>query len=269
MTAQRALRCLGLVVMLAGLSSCAPDELTPASSSPIPTIRPRAHWQPTGTMPWHIQYQGDMENPEVPVHNLDGVGTDSAQVQALQASGAHVICYFNAGGSESFRDDYESFPHEVQGKPLDGWPGETWLDVRELDVLLPIMATRMDDCAEKGFDAVDPDNLDGYTNDTGFPLSRDDALAYQRELITLAHDRSLAIGLKNTMDLIPVLADEIDFAVNEQCQQYNECDTYEALIALDKPVFNVEYQGTCEGQPDGISTVLADLLLDGPTTSCR
>ncbi len=220
-------------------------------------------------MPWHIQYQGDMENPEVPVHNLDGVGTDSAQVQALQASGAHVICYFNAGGSESFRDDYESFPHEVQGKPLDGWPGETWLDVRELDVLLPIMATRMDDCAEKGFDAVDPDNLDGYTNDTGFPLSRDDALAYQRELITLAHDRSLAIGLKNTMDLIPVLADEIDFAVNEQCQQYNECDTYEALIALDKPVFNVEYQGTCEGQPDGISTVLADLLLDGPTTSCR
>ncbi len=67
-------------------------------------------------------------------------------------------------------------------------------------------------------------------------------------------------------DLIPELADEIDFAVNEQ---YEECDTYAPLIALDKPVFNIEYQGSCEGQPDRLSTLLADLLLDGPTTSCR
>ncbi len=72
------------------------------------------------------------------------------------------------------------------------------------------------------------------------------------------------------MELIPELADEIDFAVNEQCQQYEECDTYAPLIALDKPVFNIEYeQNTCDGQPDGVSTVLADLMLDGTTTSCR
>lgn len=220
-------------------------------------------------MPWHIQYQGDMLDPDVPVHNLDGVGTDASQVAELHDAGARVICYFNAGGSETFRDDYASFPSEVQGEPLDDWPGETWLDVRELDVLLPIMAARMDECAEKGFDAVDPDNLNGFANDTGFPLTEEDALNYHRALIGLAHERGLGIGLKNTMELIPELADEIDFAVNEQCQQFHECDTYEPLIALDKPVFNIEYQGTCQSQPDGVSTVLADLLLDGPTTSCR
>lgn len=220
-------------------------------------------------MPWHIQYGGDMLTPGVPVFNLDGVDTSAERVEELHAAGAHVICYFNAGGSETFRDDFGSFPDGVQGKPLDDWPGEAWLDVREIDVLLPIMAKRMDECVEKGFDGVDPDNLDGYTNDTGFPLTPGDALVYQRELITLAHDRGLAIGLKNTMDLIPELADEIDFAVNEQCQQYGECDTYEALIALDKPVFNVEYQGTCEGQPDGLSTVVADLDLDGQVKNCR
>jgi len=261
---------LGMAALI-GLSACAADPVTPVSlpvsSGPAPSAG--NHWQPTATMPWHIQYQGDMGTPEVPVHNLDGVGTSASQVEELHAVGAHVVCYFNAGGSETFRDDYISFPDDVQGKPLDDWPGETWLDVRELDVLLPIMAARMDECAEKGFDAVDPDNLDGYTTATGFPLTEADALAYQRALIGMAHDRGLGIGLKNTMDLIPELADEIDFAVNEQCQQYNECDTYAPLIALDKPVFNVEYQGTCEGQPDGVSTVLADLPLDGPTTSCR
>lgn len=195
--------------------------------------------------------------------------TSAAQVEALHAAGAHVICYLNAGGSETFRDDHFLFPDGVQGKPLDDWPGEKWLDVRELDVLLPIMAARMDECREKGFDAVDPDNLDGWSHVTGFPLTQADALSYQRALIALAHDRDLAIGLKNSMELIPELANEIDFAVNEQCQQFQECDTYAPLVALDKPVFNVEYQGTCEGQPEGFSTVLADLALDGPTTSCR
>ncbi|RMB58221.1 endo alpha-1,4 polygalactosaminidase [Tessaracoccus antarcticus] len=220
-------------------------------------------------MAWHIQYQGEMGTPEVAVLNLDGVGTPASQVEALHAAGGHALCYVNAGGSEDFRDDFTSFPDEVQGNPLDDWPGERWLDVRRLDVLLPIMGLRMDQCRDKGFDAVDPDNLNGFANDTGFPLTAADALAYQRALIALAHDRGLAIGLKNTMELIPQLADEIDFAVNEQCQQYDECDTYAPLVALGKPVFTIEYQGTCDGQPAGLSTVLADLALDGPTTSCR
>lgn len=222
-----------------------------------------------GTMSWHIQYQDTMTNPDVDVHNLDGVGTQAAQVESLHAGGAHVICYINAGGSEDFRGDFGSFPDEVKGAPLDDWPGERWLDVRQLDTLVPIMAARMDQCRDKGFDAVDPDNLNGFANDTGFPLTRADALAYQRALIDLAHDRGLGIGLKNTMELIPELAGEIDFAVNEQCQEFDECDTYAPLLALGKPVFNVEYGGTCDGQPDGVSTLLADLLLDGPTTTCR
>ncbi|MDO5735978.1 MAG: endo alpha-1,4 polygalactosaminidase [Propionibacteriaceae bacterium] len=220
-------------------------------------------------MAWHIQYQGEMGDPNVPVHNLDGAETAASQVAALHAAGAHVICYLNAGASETFRDDYSSLPDSVQGAPLDDWPGEAWLDVRQLDVLLPIMASRMDECAEKGFDAVDPDNLNGFAEDTGFPLTKADALAYQRALIGLAHERGLGIGLKNTMELIPELANEIDFAVNEQCQEYQECGAYEPLLVLGKPVFNVEYEGTCENQPEGVSTVLADLPLDGPTTSCR
>ena len=57
------------------------------------------------------------------------------------------------------------------GKELDGWPGERWLDVRRWDVLEPILAARFDVCRQKGFDAVEPDNVDGYANESGFPLT--------------------------------------------------------------------------------------------------
>ena len=105
-------------------------------------------------MSWHIQYQGRMTTRDAAVHNLDGEGTSSSQVEALHAAGAHVVCYVNAGAAEDFRDDVDAFPVDVLGGPLDNWPGERWLDVRALDVLLPIMAARMDACHRKGFDAA-------------------------------------------------------------------------------------------------------------------
>ncbi|MEO7587636.1 MAG: endo alpha-1,4 polygalactosaminidase [Arachnia sp.] len=269
MTATSTLRVLGVAVVLLALPGCTTAPVTPSRSASAAATPTLDRWQPTGTMGWHIQYQGEVGTPDVAVLNLDGVETPASQVDALHATGARAVCYLNAGGSEDFRDDFVSLPASVQGNPLDAWPGERWLDVRQLDVLLPVMALRMDQCRDKGFDGVDPDNLNGFAHDTGFPLTLADALGYQRALVTLAHDRGLAIGLKNTMELIPELADEVDFAVNEQCQEFDECDTYAPLVALGKPVFNVEYRGTCAGQPAGLSTVLADPALDGPTTTCR
>lgn len=51
----------------------------------------------------------------------------------------------------------------------------------------------------------------------------------------------MAIGLKNAGAIIPDVIDFIDFSVNEQCIQYNECDTFAQFIDNDKPVFNIEY----------------------------
>ena len=44
------------------------------------------------------------------------------------------------------------------------------MDIRRIDLLAPVMDARLDQCASKGFDGIEPDNIDGYTNDTGFPL---------------------------------------------------------------------------------------------------
>lgn len=105
------------------------------------------------------------------------------------------------------------------------------------------MAKRFDMCHDKGFDALEPDNMDGYRNDTGFPLTADDQLKYNRMIAKLAHDRGLAVGLKNDLDQIPQLVGDFDFAVNEQCAEYDECERLTPFITAGKAVFHVEYEG--------------------------
>ena len=43
-------------------------------------------------------------------------------------------------------------------------------------------------------------------------------------LADLAHERGLSIGLKNDLDQVADLVDHFDFAINEECCQYEECD---------------------------------------------
>jgi hypothetical protein len=93
----------------------------------------------------------------------------------------------------------------------------------------------------KGCDAIDPDNVDGYNNDNGLGLTEQDSVNYIAFLAQAAHARNLAIGLKNAGDIIPDVLDVVQFSVNEQCLQYNECDTFRPFIDQGKPVFHVEY----------------------------
>lgn len=124
----------------------------------------------------------------------------------------------------------------------NGWEGERWLDVRRLAELEPLIGKRFDMCREKGFDAVEPDNMDGYRNKSGFPLTAEDQLKYNRLIAKLAHDRGMSVGLKNDLDQIPQLVGEFDFAVNEQCMQYEECDRVAPFVEAGKAVFHVEYE---------------------------
>ena len=89
---------------------------------------------------------------------------------------------------------------------------------------------------------MEPDNVDGYLNDTGFPLTYEDQLRYNIWLAERAHERGLSIGLKNDMDQIPDLLPYFDWALNEQCFEYNECETLTPFINAGKPVFNTEYE---------------------------
>jgi hypothetical protein len=206
------------------------------------------------------------------VFNIDLFDTPTSVVTTLANKGRNTICYMSAGSFENWRPDAGDFPAQVLGNS-NGWPGEKWLDIRRIDVLGPIMEARLDLCAAKGFDGVEFDNIDGYTNSTGFPLTGADQRAYNRFLAAAAHDRGLAAGYKNNVDQARADEPYFEFAVNEECFQWDECDVLSVFIANDKPVFHVEYDiATTRFCPTttalGFSSMRKNLDLDAWRQTC-
>ncbi|PSR76991.1 hypothetical protein BD289DRAFT_445978 [Coniella lustricola] len=60
-------------------------------------------------------------------------------------------------------------------------------------------------------------------------------------LATTAASRGLMTGLKNAAGIIDDVLDYVQFSVNEQCVEYDECDTFEGFSNASKPVFHIEY----------------------------
>ena len=179
---------------------------------------------------------------DVDVFNLDLFDTPPDIIRELHKRRVFVMCYFSAGSYENWRPDAQRFPAEVLGKDMEGWPGEKWLDIRRLDILGPIMEERLDLAVEKGCDGVDPDNVNGYENNTGFPLTGQDQLVYNRFLSTAAHERGLAIGLKNDLGQIFDLVPYFEWIINEECFNYQECHLLQPFQEAGKPVFVIEYE---------------------------
>ena len=241
-----ALACLiaSFVVGCSG-SDDSDDEAVPATTldgGAGPSARIDGAWyRPSVTDTWQWQLSGIINTSyDADVYDVDLFDVPQAVIDLLQTEGRHVICYFSAGSSEEWRVDDALFPETVRGEPLDGWEGERWLDVRAPEVL-DVMLARLDLAAEKGCNGVEPDNVAGYDDTTGFDFTEDDQIAYNRAIADAAHERGLAVALKNAPDLIPALIDRYDFSVSEQCHEYDECEAYTAFVDAGKPVFNAEY----------------------------
>ncbi|MBW1806656.1 MAG: endo alpha-1,4 polygalactosaminidase [Deltaproteobacteria bacterium] len=200
-----------------------------------------AIWQPQPGISWQWQLSGTIDTSiEVAMYDIDLFDAPQAVIDELHAAGRIVICYFSAGSIEDWRIDAGDFPLAAIGNQLDNWPGENWIDIRDLTVRA-IMTSRMDLALAKNCDGVEPDNVDGYTNNPGFDFDGSDQLDYNRFLASEAHARGLSIGLKNDLDQIVALVDDFDWALNEECFSYNECDDLLPFIEAGKAVFNVEY----------------------------
>ena len=256
-----------------GSSSASDDDVATPPAVPVTWFQP----QP-GTR-WHWQLLVDDVRPlnesfDAVLYGIDLELTAVETIQRLKAEGKRVICYFSAGTFEDFRTDADAFVAAELGEPLADFPNERWLDVRSENVAR-IMRSRLDLARDKGCDGVDPDNVDGYINRTGFDLTAADQRAYNRFIAEEAHARDLAVGLKNDLGQINELVGWFDFAVNEQCHQFNECAALSPFVAQGKPVFNIEYE-TALLEDDrefaamcalsaslGIDSVVMPPLLDG------
>ncbi len=213
----------------------------------------------------NIQLQGTTDQSHsVEMYDIDLFDTSAETIQSLKAKGANVICYFSAGSYEDWRPDVKKFKQAELGNNLSGWPGEKWLDIRSNNVR-KIMMARMNLAVEKGCDGIDPDNVDGYTNKTGFPLKAKDQLNYNKFLANQAHRRNLSIGLKNDLNQVKQLVNIFDFSINEQCHEYDECHLLDPFVQAGKPVFNLEYQQRYIDNPSDRQA----LCLDAATRNLR
>jgi hypothetical protein len=223
---------LALIALSAGAAGFAPAAAGAAPS----------WWKPPQQLTWFWQLQGNVSNThQVAAYDIDGFENEAAEVAALHAQGKHVICYIDVGTAENFRPDYSAFPKSVLGRS-NGWPGEKWLDIRKLSTIEPIMAKRFAMCAEKGFDAVEPDNIEAFSNKSGFEVTAQQQLAYNEWIAEDVHSLGMAVLQKNDGEQTPQLLSYYDGALNEQCNQYSECGAYQPYLAAGKPVLNAEYQ---------------------------
>ena len=128
------------------------------------------------------------------------------------------------------------------GKRYEGYPNVRWLYIRRIDLLAKPLKARFDICKRKRFDAVEPDNDNGYTNDTGFPLTAADQLRFNRWVAKQVHRRGMSVALKNDPEQAATLSRNFDFAVVEECFTYHECGRFSPFIERGKAVFEAEYE---------------------------
>jgi len=227
-------------------------------------------------------------------------------VAAIHAKAAHAIGYVNAGAWENWRADageYVAFDNTCNGCLLGntyfGYKDERWLSLNDSGSIKgtnPIthvlqtpaefiryeLAKRMADARLAGFDAIEFDNVESYTNRNGFKTTAAQQLAFNQSIANLAHSLGFTVGLKNDLGQASDLQPYFDFAMSEQCFQYSECN-YPAPglqawpTTYGKAVFNVEYKGKLSNFcPLANSTAYnfnsmmktADLY-DTPWTPCR
>ena len=228
---------------------------------------------PAPGLTWQYQLSGSVDiTVDAQVFDIDGLDTPASVVADLEARGRKTICYIDAGTRENWRSDAPSWPRAVIGKADEGWPGEFWVDIRQTAVLMPLIDARLDVCRAKGFDGVEFDNVDGYQNNTGFPLTAHDQLAFDRDLAAAAHARGLAAGLKNDAAQVHDLVGSFDFEVDEECVVYDECVDLQPFVEAGKAVFHVEYSisltRACAPPDSGLSTILKHRDLDAWREIC-
>lgn len=229
-----------VILLLGPIQSSSAIEPSAALPEPVPCD---GCWVPEMRTEWQIQFAGRLDTSfEVDMYEVDMFDTSRETVAELHADNRRVVCYISAGSWERWRPDADEFPKAVLGKELDGWPGERWFDIRRMRILKPLLRDRIELCRSKGFDSVEFDNVNGYQNQTGFPLRGRDQLEFNAWLANAAHREGLSVALKNDGAQADELVAYFDWALVEQCFQFDECGDYNVFVESGKPVMEIEYK---------------------------
>ncbi|AZI44814.1 hypothetical protein EHF33_17990 (plasmid) [Deinococcus psychrotolerans] len=210
--------------------------------------------------------------PSGTVISLDLLDVKAASIARLRKAGRYVICYYSAGTSESYRTDVDSSKlltvslnlGEVGRGGGEIWEGEKWLDIRgfgqseftqsrsaRIATIKAVMTARLKLAQSKGCQAVEPDNVDAWSNDVSQKapagtrenaISAADQLVYNRWTVDTAHGFGLAALLKNDLNQASTLVSTYDGALNEECLSMGECGLLKPFADAGKAIYIVEYE---------------------------
>ncbi|KRB38932.1 endo alpha-1,4 polygalactosaminidase [Microbacterium sp. Root180] len=195
---------------------------------------------------------------------------------AAPAEGLYSICYVN--GFQTQPGELDAWPDDLLLTDAAGdtvfdadWPDEALLDTSTDDnraAIVEIVAPWIRECADAGYQGVEFDNLDTYARSDG-ALTFEQNAALAALLVDVAHDAGLAAGQKNAAEDAEALraASGFDFAVVEECAQFEECEAYEDVYG--DHVIAIEYdeatfRAACDEERMPESAVLRDRDLAAP-----
>jgi len=216
-------------------------------------------------------------------YQIGGAYTPVASVRVVDrdrsdapVNGKYNICYVNAFQTQPAEATFWHTSHadllltKAGAEVTDpNWPGEIVLDTStaaKREAIAAIVGGWMATCQSKGFQAVEPDNLDSWTRSQNL-LTEEDNVALAKLLAVQAHSHGLAIAQKNTSELASRHAEiGFDFAVVEECQPYGDCDAFTS--AYGARWYEVEYtdaqnalknfKDACNARGSQVSVILRD-----------
>lgn len=211
------------------------------------------------TTTWQWQIQGAIDQTvaadmfDIDLFDARPGEINAGVIASLHAKGKYVLCYLDSGAWESYRPDASQFPKSVIGNST-GWSGEKWLDIRRSawPLFEPIILKRFDLAVTLGCDGIEPDQNNSAENNPGFPITYADEAAWYIEVAQQAHARGLTVVQKNGIELLQrsqfasSMVAAHDGLLNEECQEFSECDGLAPFVSAGKWVGEVEYKG----QPD-------------------
>lgn len=242
---------------------------------------------PSGDVRWDWQIgasAGRLRPPPGAVMLVaDGFDTDAATVARLGRAGQYMVCYVNAGSWEPWRPDARRLPSQLRLHPDPAWPDERFVDVRDVfrngSVLAEVLLARLRMCRDKGFDAVEPDNMFTSGDVRSGVIRRQDSVDFAGWFASAAHAQGLAVFQKNGAEEALArtrggvrLVDVFDGIINEECLKYDECEALAEYARRGKPALNVEYDPNLKLDCArlrrlGVSVMRRDLGLVGPGTA--
>ncbi|AIZ45324.1 endo alpha-1,4 polygalactosaminidase [Deinococcus radiopugnans] len=269
----------------------AASPIVGAPGQPPATTKGRAgtiRLPPAGRVSWDWQIGAATDSavqvtPDVQLIDLDGFTVTAGRVAQLKAQGLYTVCYIDAGSYEPGRPDSARYPDALKIQQDPDWPDEYFLDITDVfkpdSVLAAILTDRMKMCRDKGFDALEPDNLQNDENVRGGRITTQQQLDFNGWIADEAHALGLAVFQKNGPDKIllkdrtgKMMVDKFDGILNEECQQFGECAALAEYVTRGKLALNVEYRRNstldCTLMARlGVNALKKDLNLAGATMS--